>query len=138
VILPIGSVDRHLSQSRHKSSPPQGLILDEVYKGQKTAGLSENGELISKYATETSLNGQLCQVSISHDGDFATAVAIVPFIETLDKSATVGYSSDEDPPSSPTSSSALSNPCESTKWDQILAEALVHRPLPTASLPLIL
>jgi len=24
------------------------------------------------------LNGQLCEISISHDGDFATAVALVP------------------------------------------------------------
>jgi holo-[acyl-carrier protein] synthase len=28
------------------------------------------------------LDGQLCEISISHDGDFATAVAIVPVVET--------------------------------------------------------
>ncbi|KAJ5057993.1 hypothetical protein J3E72DRAFT_159085, partial [Bipolaris maydis] len=79
IILPITSLNRN----EHQSSRPQGLILDEVYKTQALPTDSMGASLGDKGRSPLLLNvheleGQLCEISISHDGDFATAVAIVP------------------------------------------------------------
>jgi hypothetical protein len=84
MILPvIAPTDRN-----HLSTRPQGLILDKAYR---------NAPLLAKDPTDTGsvrkthvrthidvngLNGQLCEISISHDSGFATAVAIVPSMTT--------------------------------------------------------
>lgn len=51
------------------------MILDRVYdeaRGHKnfSGGMQEE--------EEEELDGQLCEISISHDGEYATAVALVP------------------------------------------------------------
>jgi holo-[acyl-carrier protein] synthase len=69
MILPVSSVDR----SEHQSARPQGLILDKVYDTESSDDTRVD---------VSGLDGQLCEISISHDGDFATAVAIVPNVET--------------------------------------------------------
>lgn len=79
MILPIASLDRN----EHQSSRPQGLILDEVYKTRAlstdSTGASFDGKAQSSLLLDVhELEGQLCEISISHDEDFATAVAIVP------------------------------------------------------------
>lgn len=83
MILPVISLDR----SEHQSSRPQGLILDQVYEAQMRAkaNSTKSGDVGVEGETHAlplldvrALDGQLCEISISHDGDFATAVAIVP------------------------------------------------------------
>lgn len=68
-------------RNAHRSGPPRGLILDAEY-GARLASEYNGDETImhaeSKHAGFQSLSGQLCEISISHDGDFATAVALVP------------------------------------------------------------
>ncbi|KAF7682128.1 hypothetical protein GT037_001104 [Alternaria burnsii] len=73
MILPVTSVDR----SEHQSARPQGLILDKVYDTESSDDTRVD---------VSGLDGQLCEISISHDGDFATAVAIVPVVETASDS----------------------------------------------------
>jgi len=79
MILPITAPKR----SEHQSSRPQGLILDQVYREHGERLSSEEEGIVRRMATDSPvsldhLEGQLCEVSISHDGDFATAVALVP------------------------------------------------------------
>jgi holo-[acyl-carrier protein] synthase len=68
----------------HHSSRPQGLVLDTPYGPTPAAYHNLNDPADSTTASEESsvtaddLAGQLCEISISHDGDFATAVALVP------------------------------------------------------------
>jgi holo-[acyl-carrier protein] synthase len=68
----------------HHSSRPQGLVLDTPYGPTPAAHHNLNDPADSTTASEESsvtadgLAGQLCEISISHDGDFATAVALVP------------------------------------------------------------
>lgn len=80
MILPI---DRIELGGEHLSSRPQGLILDEVWHELEASAL-ENGNDPSGLTSHASLNGQLCTLSISHDGDFATAVALVPLMSVVD------------------------------------------------------
>ncbi|KAA8622835.1 4-phosphopantetheinyl transferase superfamily protein [Pyrenophora tritici-repentis] len=90
MILPVTANER----DRYKSGRPQGLILDEVYTagaepeadlvesrgvGTVDEGIGEVAENSKPLADINELNGQLCEISISHDGDYATAVAIVAF-----------------------------------------------------------
>ena len=65
--------------SEHQSARPQGLILDKVYD---TESSDDAPVVVSTRVDVSELDGQLCEISISHDGDFATAVAIVPVVET--------------------------------------------------------
>jgi holo-[acyl-carrier protein] synthase len=67
----------------HHSSRPQGLILDTPYGQTHAAHRKLDSAAVSTKLEATStaaddLYGQLCEISISHDGDFATAVALVP------------------------------------------------------------
>ncbi|KAF1913316.1 hypothetical protein BDU57DRAFT_456908 [Ampelomyces quisqualis] len=70
-----------------QSSRPQGLVLDNPYVSTPAAGrvrkkrepATPNDELLPTSVDH--LDGQLCEISISHDGDFATAVALVPNTE---------------------------------------------------------
>ncbi|KAG9191863.1 holo-[acyl-carrier protein] synthase [Alternaria panax] len=87
MILPVTSVDR----SKHQSSRPRGLILDKVYETYTPApndpAKSDNARVAIQHVMSTlvdvsELDGQLCEISISHDGDFATAVAIVLAVGT--------------------------------------------------------
>ncbi|KAH7382537.1 hypothetical protein DE146DRAFT_636701 [Phaeosphaeria sp. MPI-PUGE-AT-0046c] len=81
VILPVTSSSR----LEHQSSRPQGLILDSPYASAASAGQTFDARKDldsrhdgSKAPNIADLDGQLCEISISHDGDFATAVALVP------------------------------------------------------------
>jgi holo-[acyl-carrier protein] synthase len=80
MILPTASPNRNA----YKSVPPRGLILDEAYTLSYTETFVDSAQgLIKKHGARSHVNvneldGQLCEVSISHDGDFATAVALVP------------------------------------------------------------
>jgi holo-[acyl-carrier protein] synthase len=82
MILPVASNDR----ITHQSVRPRGLILDKEFSTPYT-GASDSEDSAQgpkkKYGSGmhvdvNSLDGQLCEISISHDGDFATAVALVP------------------------------------------------------------
>jgi holo-[acyl-carrier protein] synthase len=90
MILPVASPDR----GEHQSSRPQGLILDKAYKTYATPTPdSIDTGVVRKIQVRTDvdvsgLDGQLCEISISHDGDFATAVAIVPSMGTGAASST--------------------------------------------------
>lgn len=79
MILPITP---HLDRKAHQSEPPRGLILDAAYEAQNASKHAEwklSGHLPdNKHIDVDGLSGQLCEISISHDGDFATAVALVP------------------------------------------------------------
>jgi holo-[acyl-carrier protein] synthase len=104
MILPILLPPRHL----RASGPPQGLVLDSPYApvnrteqgtelsadryaedeadiGPETSGLVINADMVSDCRNGTDVpelpDGQLCEISISHDGDLATAVALVPYME---------------------------------------------------------
>jgi holo-[acyl-carrier protein] synthase len=80
VILPIALP----TSLEHQSSRPQGLILDTPYRPTPATDGSldvraGSTRLIEEMSTIVDdLDGQLCEISISHDGDFATAVALVP------------------------------------------------------------
>jgi holo-[acyl-carrier protein] synthase len=86
MILPVNSVDRN----KHQSSRPQGLILDKVYEPYAPAPSDAENSADARVAMQhvmstlvdvSELDGQLCELSISHDGDYATAIAIVPVTE---------------------------------------------------------
>jgi holo-[acyl-carrier protein] synthase len=80
VILPITLVPK----GEHQSSRPQALILDTPYgstlAADRTRAELEPAEQIAESMPTcvNDLDGQLCEISISHDGEFATAVALVP------------------------------------------------------------
>jgi holo-[acyl-carrier protein] synthase len=79
MILPVVSLGRN----EHQSSRPTGLILDTVYEARALSTNSTDAGFGNKAHVPhlldvQELEGQLCEISISHDGDFATAVAIVP------------------------------------------------------------
>ena len=79
VILPVVSS----STDQPHSGPPRGLVLDCVRKWEyhKSAGQGLEQKHASRIVTENDLEGQLCEVSISHDGDYATAAALVPLLQ---------------------------------------------------------
>jgi holo-[acyl-carrier protein] synthase len=79
VILPIALP----TSLEHQSSRPQGLILDTPYGSTPADGdldhrAGSTTSIKEMFTTVDNLDGQLCEISISHDGDFATAVALVP------------------------------------------------------------
>jgi holo-[acyl-carrier protein] synthase len=76
MILPITTLDR----KEHQSARPQGLILYEALQDMNRKNGTDNSgatEEAGSFDINT-LEGQMCEISISHDGDFATAVALVP------------------------------------------------------------
>jgi holo-[acyl-carrier protein] synthase len=80
MILPTTSAPRH----KHQSTRPQGLVLDTPYESSVATDqpCQEGGQTTDRVNATSidvdELDGQLCEISISHDGDFATAVALVP------------------------------------------------------------
>jgi holo-[acyl-carrier protein] synthase len=54
----------------HSSQRPVAIVLDEALPEPRSESDSP--------CSFESLEGQLCEVSISHDGEYATAVALVP------------------------------------------------------------
>jgi holo-[acyl-carrier protein] synthase len=74
MILPVAFAPRQ----KHQSARPQGLILDSpcVSKIDVEVHALSVGHKSSHNVDD--LDGQLCEISISHDGDFAIAVALVP------------------------------------------------------------
>jgi holo-[acyl-carrier protein] synthase len=87
MILPI-STRSH--EAKAFTAPPQGLILRESLRpllleeataasGGK-AGMGATGEAGSRFDINA-VDGQFCEVSISHDDNFAQAVALVPKID---------------------------------------------------------
>ncbi|KAI4643576.1 hypothetical protein J4E93_006586 [Alternaria ventricosa] len=79
MILPVTAVDR----SKHQSLRPQGLILDMVYEDFEPTWVKPDGKIGVIDMSE--IDGQLCEISISHDGDYATAVAIVPMADKWER-----------------------------------------------------
>lgn len=69
MILPIAAQDR----KEHQSSRPQGLILHEALPEPEKAENATHATFDTNV-----LDGQLCEISITHDGDYASAVALVP------------------------------------------------------------
>ncbi|KAF9693962.1 hypothetical protein EKO04_007982 [Ascochyta lentis] len=69
IILPVTSLDC----KEHQSQRPQGLILHEAMPELENSGGSEPAPFDLE-----ALEGQLCEISITHDGEFASAVALVP------------------------------------------------------------
>lgn len=68
IILPVTEVARE----EHQSQRPQGLILHEAFPEPGSKAAEE-----AVFDME-SLDGQLCEISISHEEEYATAVALVP------------------------------------------------------------
>ncbi|KAJ4359127.1 hypothetical protein N0V95_002451 [Ascochyta clinopodiicola] len=67
------NVARFLAGSEHQSQRPQALVLHEALPEL------EKPEAADQAAFDVeALDGQLCEISITHDGDFASAVALVP------------------------------------------------------------
>jgi holo-[acyl-carrier protein] synthase len=62
---------------------PQGLILREKLRNHADAGVSQQDPSAHTHESfdVNSVDGQLCEVSISHDTHWATAVAIVPIVD---------------------------------------------------------
>lgn len=75
VILPVIDVDRN----EHKSQRPEGLILYEELPKAAESKAAENAPF-----DVTTLDGQICEISISHDGEYANAVALVPSMKHND------------------------------------------------------
>jgi holo-[acyl-carrier protein] synthase len=70
IVLPVVAPD-HME---HQSSRPQALVLNTPLldtKGSDEAAPRPTFDL-------EALDGQMCEISITHDGDFASAVALVP------------------------------------------------------------
>jgi len=79
MILPVAAKDTNEFQSVR----PQGLILDQDYTAdvvntKETSGVGGEAQESSPLVDVNELDGQLCEISISHDNEYATAVAIVP------------------------------------------------------------
>ncbi|KAF1940422.1 hypothetical protein EJ02DRAFT_379791 [Clathrospora elynae] len=85
IILPVTAPDGDAQQSVR----PQGLILDQAYEEACATPAAKDADMgvpVGKTQVRSSVDvdelaGQLCEISISHDGDFATAVALVPWME---------------------------------------------------------
>ncbi|KZM20622.1 Holo-[acyl-carrier-protein] synthase [Ascochyta rabiei] len=69
MILPVTTLDH----SEHQSQRPQGLILHEALPELEKLEAAKQAAF-----NVEALDGQLCEISITHDGDFASAVALVP------------------------------------------------------------
>jgi hypothetical protein len=88
MVLPIAS------RNACQSAAPQGLILDALHKSKNQKSPDEEDQDIIRERTGRpftcidDLDGQLCPISISHDGDFATAVAIVPHMRQVEDAET--------------------------------------------------
>lgn len=68
-----------VGRKEHQSQRPEGLILHEALREV------EQKEAADKAPFDVStLHGQICEISISHDGDYATAVALVPSMTHID------------------------------------------------------
>ncbi|KAH5339365.1 hypothetical protein HBI57_145060 [Parastagonospora nodorum] len=74
MILPVAFAPRQ----KHQSVRPQGLILDSPYVSKIDVELHTLSVGHKSSYNVDDLDGQLCEISISHDGDFAIAVALVP------------------------------------------------------------
>lgn len=70
-----------IEQKEHQSQRPEGLILHEALPEIESTGVA--GETPFDVTT---LDGQICEISISHDGDYANAVALVPSMKQTDSS----------------------------------------------------
>jgi len=76
MILPIASTPDE------GTTRPQGLILRTKLREQPADGVAQrdlDGHTRAQFDVNR-VDGQLCEVSISHDTDWATAVAIVPIV----------------------------------------------------------
>ncbi|KAF1980043.1 hypothetical protein BU23DRAFT_421501, partial [Bimuria novae-zelandiae CBS 107.79] len=76
IILPFASS----KASPEATSRPQALILRDRFC-EPTRNPPENATSPPVDFDIESLDGQLCEVSISHDSQYATAVALVPVVE---------------------------------------------------------
>lgn len=120
MILPIDDVER----SEHQSRRPRGLILDKIYEEKQADLTSEEGSVVTKTEPDSvtsQLDGQLCEISISHDGDYATAVAIVPEMEATTANSAVEAEVKQQHRSDSKPSKTKSNP-KTAPWDALLAK----------------
>lgn len=81
MILPIATRE---TQTKHTTTAPQGLILRHkldafayTYNGLEAKMTGEDRTIFEVEKVE----GQYCEVSISHDKDIAQAVALVPSLD---------------------------------------------------------
>jgi hypothetical protein len=93
MVLPIASRPHGHDRNACQSAAPQGLILDALHKSKNQKSPDEEDQDIRKrtgrpFTCIDDLDGQLCPISISHDGDFATAVAIVPHMRQVEDAGT--------------------------------------------------
>ncbi|KAF3041781.1 hypothetical protein E8E11_000288 [Didymella keratinophila] len=78
IILPV----TRAGSNEHQSQRPESLILYEVLR---EVDYQKKIEAAEKAPFDVStLNGQICEISISHDGDYANAVALVPSMKQTD------------------------------------------------------
>ncbi|KAF2684375.1 hypothetical protein K458DRAFT_388842 [Lentithecium fluviatile CBS 122367] len=81
MILPVASSDHRPDEI---TTRPRGLILRERLRERMEDGLEPSETQRHSHPAQFDINsvdGQLCEVSISHDSDWATAVAIVPVVD---------------------------------------------------------
>lgn len=87
MILPV-STRSH--EAKAATAPPQGLILREslapfLLEGGAAATGHKDGMVVAGEAPSrfdiNAVDGQFCEVSISHDDEFAQAVAMVPRVD---------------------------------------------------------
>ena len=64
---------------QHQSQRPEGLILHDALREAEKTDAAEEAPF-----DVTTLDGQICEISISHDGDYANAVALVPSMKHAD------------------------------------------------------
>lgn len=75
IILPLTSA----GWKEHQSQRPEGLVLHEALQGAEKIEAAEEAPF-----DVSTLDGQICEISISHDGDYANAVALVPGMKHTD------------------------------------------------------
>ncbi|KAH7062849.1 hypothetical protein BKA63DRAFT_429175 [Paraphoma chrysanthemicola] len=128
MVLPIRSTDRKSGQNDHLSAAPQGLILDAPHEALRKSDYEEEQDILGKVTgppltNMDELHGQLCPISISHDGNFATAVAVVPHME-------LGQAEDTEPRSGTyTLEKQLSEQVLGKRYDTLQMDGLSTRPI---------
>jgi holo-[acyl-carrier protein] synthase len=80
IILPVTSA----GWKEHQSQRPEGLILHEALREVEKPEAAEEAPF-----DVTKLDGQICEISISHDGDYANAVALVPSMKHTDSLSSI-------------------------------------------------
>lgn len=75
IILPVIGAEN----KEHQSQRPEGLILHQALREAEKSNTAAEAPF-----DVTTLDGQICEISISHDGDYANAIALVPSMKHND------------------------------------------------------